>query len=123
MKAYINGISYYLPEKVLTNAELSDQYPGWAIDKISNRIGVESRHVAAHDEYSSDLAVGSLNKLIDEFSIDRKSIDYLILCTQTPNYLLPATSCIVQDRCGLPKSCGAIDISLGCSGYTSTGLD
>jgi len=117
MKAYINGISYYLPEKVLTNTELSTLYPGWPIDKISKRIGVESRHIAGADEYSSDLAVAALNKLIEEFSIDKDSIDYLILCTQTPNFSLPATACIVQDKTGLPKSCGAIDISLGCSGY------
>ncbi|UPT70019.1 MAG: ketoacyl-ACP synthase III [Flavobacterium sp. JAD_PAG50586_2] len=117
MEAYINGISYYLPEKVLTNAALSDMYPDWPIDKISKRIGVESRHIAASDEYSSDLAIAALNKLIDEFSINKEAIDYLILCTQTPNYSLPATACIVQDKTGLPKSCGAIDISLGCSGY------
>lgn len=117
MEAFINGISYYLPEKVLTNNELSDMYPDWAIDKISKRIGVESRHIAAPAEYSSDLAISALNKLIEELKIEKKSIDYLILCTQTPNYSLPATACIVQDSCGLPKSCGAIDISLGCSGY------
>ena len=117
MKAYINGISYYLPKKVLTNAELSTIYPNWQIDKISKRIGVESRHIAAADEFSSDLAVAALNKLIEEFCIDKDSIDYLILCTQTPNFSLPATACIVQDKTGLQKSCGAIDISLGCSGY------
>lgn len=117
MEAYINGISYYLPEKRLDNAELSELYPGWEIDKIAKRIGVESRHIASKNEFSSDLAVKAIEQLILDYKIDKSKIDFLILCTQTPNYSLPATACIVQDECGLPKSCGGIDISLGCSGY------
>ncbi len=117
MEAYINGISYYLPEKELENNELSEMYPEWSVDKISEKTGIYSRHITAQDEYSSDMALIVLNKLIFDFQLDKKSIDYLILCTQTPDYLLPTTACIIQDKAALPIECGAIDINLGCSGY------
>ncbi len=117
MEAFINGISYYLPAKELKNNELSKMYPEWSVEKISGKTGIHSRHIAAEDEYSSDMALTVLNKLIAEFQIDKKTIDYLILCTQTPDYILPTTACIIQDKAELPTSCGAIDINLGCSGY------
>ena len=63
------------------------------------------------------MAIAALNKLIYEFEIDKKAIDYLILCTQSPDFSLPTTACIIQDKVGLPKTCGALDINLGCSGY------
>ena len=52
-----------------------------------------------------------------EYDVDPKSIDFLLFCTQTPDYPLPTTACLVQDRLGLPTSCGALDFNLGCSGY------
>jgi len=117
MEAYINGISYYLPEKELTNKELSDMYPEWSVDKISQKTGIYSRHIADKEEFVSDMAIAALNKLISEFEIDKQTIDYLILCTQSPDFSLPTTACIIQDKVGLPKTCGALDINLGCSGY------
>lgn len=117
MEAFINGISYYLPEKELNNEELHDMFPEWSVDKISEKTGIYSRHIASENEYSSDMALIVINKLIDDFQIDKAQIDYLILCTQSPDYMLPTTACIIQDRAGLPNTCGAIDINLGCSGY------
>ena len=117
MNAYINGISYYLPNKELANLELSEQFPEWSVDKISQKTGIYSRHISADGECASDMALSAMNKLISEFELDKNNIDYLMLCTQSPDYLLPTTACILQDRAGLPKSCGAIDFNLGCSGY------
>ncbi|WP_278020415.1 phosphopantetheine-binding protein [Flavobacterium ginsengisoli] len=117
MDAYINGISYYLPEKAITNDELQEIFPEWEVDKVASRIGVEKRYLSSTTEFTSDLAIASANKLIEDYNIDKSSVDYLIICSQTPDYLLPATSCIVQDKTGLPKSIGALDINLGCSGY------
>lgn len=117
MDAYINGVSFYLPEKVLTNHDLQNIYPNWEVDKVTSRIGVEKRYVASESEFTSDLAIGAVNKLLNDYNIEKSSIDYLIICSQTPDYLLPATACIVQDKVGLPKSCGAVDLNLGCSGY------
>ena len=87
------------------------------MDLIASKTGINQRHIAAPDECSSDLGVASAEKLFEEFDIDRSSIDFLLFCTQTPDYPLPTTACLIQDRLGLPTHCGALDFNLGCSGY------
>ena len=87
------------------------------MDLIASKTGIKQRHIAAPDECSSDLGVASAEKLFEEFDIDRSSIDFLLFCTQTPDYPLPTTACLIQDRLGLPTHCGALDFNLGCSGY------
>lgn len=116
-KAAIRAIAYHLPEGRLTNDELAAQFPEWPADKIEAKLGVKNRPIAAADECSSDLAYQAAIKLFDKVELDRQQIDYVILCTQTPDYLLPTTACLLQQRLGLSKRCGAIDINLGCSGY------
>jgi 3-oxoacyl-[acyl-carrier-protein] synthase III len=117
MGARIAAVAYHLPEGVLTNADLSAQFPEWPVEKITAKTGIRSRRIAAADEYSSDLAVDAALRLFAERSIDPQSIDYLILCTQTPDYLMPSTSVLVHGRLGLRSDAGATDITLGCSGY------
>lgn len=117
MNAFINGIAYYLPEKVVDNAVLSQEHPEWSVEKISTKTGINARHIAAENEFSSDMAVTVADRFLSENNIDRSSIDYLLLCTQSPDYFLPTTACLVHERLGLAKSCGAIDFNLGCSGY------
>lgn len=114
--AYIKAISYYLPEKVVTNEELVREFPEWSVDKVAQKVGVDSRHVAASDETAGDMAEKAARKLFEEYKIDPKSIDFLMLCTQSPDYFLPSTACILQDRLGIPTSAGAFDYNLGCSG-------
>lgn len=114
--AYIKAISYYLPEKVVTNEELVKEFPEWSVDKVAQKVGVDSRHVAAVDETAGDMAEKAARKLFDEYQIDPKSIDFLMLCTQSPDYFLPSTACVLQDRLGIPTSAGAFDYNLGCSG-------
>lgn len=115
--AFIKAISYYLPERIITNEELLKEFPEWSVDKVAAKVGVNSRHVAAENETAGDLAEKAAMKLFDEYDIDPKSIDFLMLCTQSPDYFLPSTSCILQDRLGIPTSAGAFDYNLGCSGY------
>ncbi|MCT2407877.1 ketoacyl-ACP synthase III [Chryseobacterium antibioticum] len=115
--AFIQHISTYIPEKTISNEEISKKFPNWDSDKILDKIGIRNRNITGDDEFTSDIAVKALNKLIDEHKIDKSSIDYLIVCTQSPDYFLPATACIVQAQAGLKTSCGAIDINQGCSGY------
>lgn len=117
MKAYIKGISYYLPEGVLTNEELVEQFPEWTVEKISKKVGISQRHVTAKDETAGDMAIKAAEKLFTEKHIDRSQIDFVLLCTQSPDYHLPSTSCIIQDKLGLSTKCGAFDFNLGCSGY------
>ncbi len=114
--AFIKGISYYLPERVVTNEELLKEFPEWSVDKVAAKVGVNSRHLAAEDETAGDMAEKAARKLFKEYSIDPKLIDFVMLCTQSPDYFLPSTACILQNRLGIPTSAGALDYNLGCSG-------
>ena len=118
MDAFIKAISYYLPKRVVTNEELVELFPEWTVEKIAGKVGVRSRHLAAEDETAGDMAVKAAELLFSENdSIDREEVDFIILCTQSPDYFLPSTACIIQERLHIPCKCGAFDIDLGCSGY------
>lgn len=114
--AFIKAISYYLPERIVTNEDLVKEFPGWSIEKIAKKVGVVTRHLASPDETAGDLAEKAARKLFSENGIDPKEIDFVMLCTQSPDYFLPSTACILQDRLGIPTSAGAFDYNLGCSG-------
>lgn len=114
--AYIKGISYYLPEKVITNEELIKEFPEWSVDKVAKKVGVYSRHVAGENETAGDMAEKAALRLFDEYKISPNEIDFVLLCTQSPDYFLPSTACILQNRLGIPTSAGALDYNLGCSG-------
>lgn len=114
--AYIKAISYYLPEKVVTNQELLKEFPEWSVDKVAKKVGVYSRHIANESETAGDMAEKAARKLFHEYDINPKDIDFILLCTQSPDYFLPSTACILQDRLGIPTSAGAFDYDLGCSG-------
>ena len=114
--AYIKGISYYLAEKVVTNEELLKEFPEWSVDKVAAKVGVNSRHLAAADETAGDMAEKAACRLFEEYGVDPKDIDFLLLCTQSPDHFLPSTACILQNRLNIPTSAGAFDYNLGCSG-------
>jgi 3-oxoacyl-[acyl-carrier-protein] synthase-3 len=116
-KAIIKAISYSFPKDVLTNYDISKQHPEWSVEKISNKTGINERRIVDKDTFSSDLAVIASEKLFKDFKIDKSTIDFVLLCTQSPDYFLPTTACILQDRLGLSKNIGALDFNLGCSGY------
>jgi 3-oxoacyl-[acyl-carrier-protein] synthase III len=115
--AAVGPIAVHLPERIESNADLVADNPRWDMDLIASKTGIYNRHVAGPEECSSDLGVKAAEKLFKEYSIDRSSIDFLFFCTQTPDYPLPTTACLIQDRLGLPTNCGALDFNLGCSGY------
>jgi 3-oxoacyl-[acyl-carrier-protein] synthase III len=115
--AQLGPIATHLPARVETNEMLQEQFPQWDIPLIEEKTGIRQRHIAEPRETSSDLAVVAAEKLFAENNISRDSIDFLLFCTQTPDYPLPTTSCLIQDRLGLKTSCGALDFNLGCSGY------
>ena len=117
MEAYIKAISYYLPEKVVTNEQLVEEFPEWSVEKIAKKVGINERHIASEDETAGDMAFKAAEKLIVEYGIDKSTIDFVLLCTQSPDYFLPSTSCIIQSKLGLSTKCGAFDFNLGCSGY------
>jgi 3-oxoacyl-[acyl-carrier-protein] synthase-3 len=115
--AAIGPIAVQFPSRVETNDELQGLFPNWDMDLIYQKTGVRARHVAAPHECASDLGVAAAERLFREYDIDRRSIDFLLLCTQTPDYPLPTTACLMQQRLGLETCCGALDFNLGCSGF------
>ena len=115
--AEIGPIAIHFPERAETNADLQAAFPEWDMPVIEEKTGIRSRYIAAPNETASDLAVAACEKLFHEHQIDRQSIDFLLLCTQTPDYPLPTTACLLQHKLGLRESCGALDFNLGCSGF------
>jgi 3-oxoacyl-[acyl-carrier-protein] synthase III len=115
--AEIGPISIHFPERCETNQQLQAQFPEWDIPLIEEKTGIQSRYIAAAGETAADLAVRACEKLFAEHNVDRQSIDFILLCTQTPDYPLPTTACLLQSRLELRSSCGAIDFNLGCSGF------
>ncbi|RZJ98379.1 MAG: ketoacyl-ACP synthase III [Brevundimonas sp.] len=115
--ARISGIAYHLPERVLDNVELASLSAGWTPEKILDKTGVATRRIVADGETAGDLAEAAARRLFAQKGVDPADIDHLIFCSQTPDYRLPATACVLQDRLGLPTHAGAFDMSIGCSGF------
>ncbi len=116
-QAFLKSISYYLPKQELTNEELVREFPEWTVEKVASKVGINLRHIAAKDETSGDMAEQAALNLFAEWRIDSQDIDFVMLCTQSPDYFLPTTACVLQHRLNIPTSAGAIDFNLGCSGY------
>lgn len=116
MGSKIQAIEYVNAKIKLTNDDLSTEFPGYNFSSFEKKIGIKSRYVVDNSETALDLAVKACEKLFS--SIDRQQVDYIIYCTQSPEYFLPTTACILQDRLGLRRDIGAFDYNLGCSGYT-----
>lgn len=111
----ISKIEYYLPQLVLTNMDLEKEFPEWSSERIREKVGISQRHISAENETVLDLAIQSSEKIFKEY--DRDKIDFILFCTQSPDYFLPTTACILQDKLGLRKNIGAMDFNLGCSGF------
>lgn len=118
MKVFIKAIAEYLPETILTNEELVKEFPEWSVEKVSGKIGIYQRHISGENETATDMAVKAAESLFAESeSIYRNEIDYVLFCTQSPDYKLPTSACLIQTKLGLRKDIGALDFNLGCSGY------
>ena len=113
--AKISRIEYYLPETVLSNADLVVLHPEWNAQKVERKVGIRNRHIAAPEETALDMAVKAALKLFKV--VEPCIIDFVLFCTQSPEYLLPTSACIAQERLGLRRDIGALDFNLGCSGY------
>lgn len=106
MKAYITYLATYLPEIVEENEK----------GRLLKKTGIERRHICPEDMTAADMAVMAAEKVFSS-GFAKENVDFMLYCTQSPDYPLPSTACILQDRLGLPKHCGALDFDLGCSGY------
>jgi 3-oxoacyl-[acyl-carrier-protein] synthase-3 len=115
--ASVAAIEYYLPQTVVSTKDLAAEFPEWSVDKIEQKTGIQERHIADADQCSSDLAEKAAIALFESGAARPHDIDFVLLCTQSPDYFLPTTACIVQHRLGIPTTAGAYDFNLGCSGY------
>lgn len=107
----------YFPKKKLTNEDICQTSPHWSPEKILAKTGIESRNISAEGETSVDLAIGASNRLFNAHPELKDRVQYIIFCTQTPDYFLPTSACILQDALGLKTAVGAVDINQGCSGF------
>ena len=116
--ARLRAIEYALPQRIEDNAFLiADMQSEWSAEDIFDKTGIRERHIVEQEECASDLAIMAAEKLFSSHKGIRESIDFVIFCTQSPDYALPTTACLLQSRLGLPKSCGAMDINQGCTGF------
>ena len=113
----IRAMSACVPSTVYSNRNLGYLIPEDEIEKTISKIGIEERRIADDDVCASDLAYKAALKLMEDNHIDPESIDVLLFMSQTSDYRIPATSCILQHRLGLSKDTCCIDLSLGCSGF------
>ena len=114
MRVGILGTGSYLPEKVMTNDDLSkfvDTNDEW----IRTRTGIRERRIAAENEATSDLAYKAAEKAIENAKIDKNEIDLVIVATMSPDHITPATAAIVQDKLGIDAA--AFDLSAACTGF------
>jgi len=113
MKIGISAIEYFFGEKVIDN----DYFKHAKNEFLEDKVGIKERRIAREDQATSDLAIPAINNLIKKNNIDKSTIDFMIVCTLTPDYRLPQMSSMLQHYCELPKNLYAFDIRMGCSGY------
>ena len=115
--AQIGPIAVHFPSRVETADAWAAEHPEWHVPELMEKTGIHCRYISAENETAADLAYQACQKLFSQNNIDPLSIDYLLVCTQSPDYPLPTTACLLQDRIGMRTSSGALDFNLGCSGF------
>ncbi|HKG12580.1 MAG TPA: hypothetical protein VKB12_04555, partial [Pyrinomonadaceae bacterium] len=119
--ARIVGTGSYVPDKVLTNADLSRMLGEDVDEFVSNVLGIRERHVCREDESTADLAEGAARRALEASGVAAEDLDLIVLATDTPEYVSPATSVVVQHRIGAGRA-GTFDINSACAGFV-TALD
>jgi len=113
----IKGIACAVPDHIVKNEEYNEVFGEENVRKFINMTGVETRYVALDEQCTSDLCHAAATRLLEKLGWEPSSVDALILITQTPDYAVPASACILQHRLGLSEDCIAFDVNLGCSAY------
>ena len=116
-QAALTALATYLPDGQLTNEMLEREFPNWPASKILAKTGIASRHIAAPDEFASEMGAAAAKRIFAEDAQARDGIDFVIFVTVTPDYLVPCTASRVHDLLELPKTVGSIDLVQGCSGF------
>lgn len=113
----ITAMAAAVPKQIINNYEYTEYFPADQVKEVVDKVGIYERRFADENTCSSDLCFAAAEKLFEDNNIDRSEIDLLIFISQTPDYRMPATSITLQHRLGLPGSCIAFDINLGCSAF------
>ena len=116
-KIFLKKIDYYLPKKIEKNINILKLVGKNKNDSLNiiEKIGIKQRHISNKNEFSNDLGIKAARKILQNFN--KNKINFLIYCTNTPDYLLPSNSCLIHEKLNLKPSSGAFDIILACSGY------
>lgn len=117
MKVVIKAVEIYLPPNVEDGDTLKRDNPDWHIEDIELKTGILSRYISDRNQKTTDMAEPAIEKIFKSNKFNKNDIGFLILVTQSPDYVLPTSACILQDRLGFKKSCMAFDVNLGCSGF------
>jgi 3-oxoacyl-[acyl-carrier-protein] synthase-3 len=117
MTSRISAIACHLPDRVVSNRDLMAENPAWNMSVIEQRAGVHSRHIARDGETAFDLAKQACDKLFSAQGQNVSSIDAIIFCTQTPDYIMPPNAHLLHKHLRMPDAVSAFDINLACSGY------
>lgn len=113
--AIIRGVGYYVPEKVLTNADM-EKFVETSDEWITTRTGIKERHVAAEGETTSDMALEASKKALADAGMAAEDLTHILLYTLTPDYYCPPASCLLQEKLGV-RGKVAMDINAACSGF------
>ena len=115
MPVGISGITYALPSRIVTNADLALEHPDWDMTRVESRTGVLRRHIA-NGETALDLAYRAAAELLAAHPAAQMA-DAILFCTQTPNQLMPPNSALLHEYLGLGDKVFALDFTLACSGF------
>ena len=115
MSLIIESIEYYLPENIVTNADLQKENPDWDLEKVTEKSGVYQRHISEDNETAYDLSIKACDKLFHAY--DKNNIDGIIYCTQSPDYIMPSNSFLLHKYFGLKDGIFAYDFNHACTGY------
>lgn len=113
----IRGLAAAVPKNVVNNYEYTENFSPEEASAVIEKIGIFERRFASEDMCSSDLSYAAADRLIEDLAIDRSEVDLLVFVSQTPDFRMPATSVILQNRLNLSNSTMAFDVNLACSGY------
>lgn len=116
MNVVIKNIKYYLPSNIEDGSNLEKDNPDWDIEQIEEKTGIKKRHVSSSGQTALDMSVIAAESLFKS-QVNTTDIDFLIFVTQSPDYILPTSACILQEKLKLKKTCIAFDVNLGCSGF------
>lgn len=113
----VKALAAAVPHTIIDNYKYTQYFPEDQVKEVVDKVGIYQRRFADDKTCSSDLCFAAAEKLIADNNIDKNEIDLLVFISQTPDYRMPATSVLLQDRLGLPNSTIAFDINLGCSAF------